>query len=123
MPSRTAVDISPELWKQYRPFRSVTDKRSLSAAKSAEAEASAIANELKSRFGASRVMLFGSLARGDFHQWSDIDLAVWGVPSTHYYRAVAFASSFSNLFKVDLVDVEDCSESLRRHILKEGVEL
>lgn len=123
MPSRTANDIPPALWKQYHPFRSIADERSTSAAENAKGVASAIAKELKSRFSASRVMLFGSLARGDFHRWSDIDLAVWGIPAADYYRAVAFANGFSDLFKVDLVDVEDCSESLRRHIQKEGVEI
>jgi len=68
-------------------------------------------------------MLFGSLARGDFNRWSDIDLAVWGVDSADYYRAVAFSSGFSSQFKVDLVDADDCSESFRQHILMEGVEL
>jgi uncharacterized protein len=123
MPSRTATDISPALWKQYRPFRSVTVERSPSTAENAKTVASAIAKELKCRFGASRVMLFGSLSRDDFHKWSDIDLAIWGVSSADYYRAVAFASGFSEVFKVDLVDAEDCSESLRQHILREGVEL
>ena len=122
MPSRTATDITPTLWKQYRPFRSVAE-RALFAAESAKDVASAITKELKSRFGASKVMLFGSLTREDFHRWSDIDLAVWGVSSVDYYRAVAFASGFSDLFKVDLVDAEDCSESLRLHIQREGVEL
>ena len=123
MPSQTAIDIPPELWKQYRPFRSVAVEGSSSAAENAKAVAFAIAKELKSRFAASRVMLFGSLSRDDFHRWSDIDLAVWGVPSAAYCRAVAFSSGFSELFKVDLVDAEDCSESLRQHILNEGVEL
>lgn len=123
MPSRTAKDIPPALWKQYHPFRSAADEHSSSVAESAKIVASAIAKELKSRFGASRVTLFGSLARGDFHRWSDIDLAVWGISPADYYRAVAFASGFSDLFKVDLVDVEDCSESLRQHIQREGVEL
>ncbi len=68
-------------------------------------------------------MLFGSFARGDFHRQSDIDLSVWGIPSAAYYRAVAFASGFSEKFKVDLVDAEDCSESLRLHIEGEGVKL
>jgi predicted nucleotidyltransferase len=123
MPSRTAIDIPPELWKQYRPFRSVAVEHSSFAAENAKVVALAIAKELKSRFAASRVMLFGSLSRDDFHRWSDIDLAVWGVSSAAYYRAVAFSSGFSELFKVDLVDAEDCSESLRQHILNEGVEL
>lgn len=123
MSSRTAADISPTLWKQYRPFRPVADKQPSLAVEDAKVAAAAIASGLKTRFGASRVMLFGSLARGDFHKWSDIDLAMWGVSSADYYRAVAFASGFSDMFKVDLVDTEDCSESLRQHILREGVEL
>lgn len=123
MPSRTATDISPALWKQYRPFGSFAGESSPFTAENARIVASAIAKEVKSRFSASRVVLFGSLAREDFQRWSDIDLAVWGVSSADYYRAVAFSSGFSELFKVDLVDAEDCSESLRRHILREGVEL
>jgi predicted nucleotidyltransferase len=89
----------------------------------AKETATAIACELKERFSANRVMLFVSLARDDFHEWSDIDLAVWGVAPTEYFRAVAFASGFSKVFKVDLVDAQDCSESLLQHVLKEGVEL
>jgi len=123
MPSRTAKDIPTALWRQYHPFRSVADDPSLTVAESAKTVAFAIASELKSRFSASKVMLFGSLARGDFHRWSDIDLAVWGISPSDYYRAVAFASGFSDLFKVDLVDVEDCSESLCQHIQREGIEI
>ena len=124
MPSRTAADITPALLKQYRPFQAVTKGQSTSnRAKEAHTVASAIAMELKARFGASTVKLFGSLARGDFHTWSDIDLAVWGVKSADYFRAVAFASGFSSQFKVDLVDADDCSESLRHHIQREGKEL
>jgi predicted nucleotidyltransferase len=115
--------MSPTLWKQYRPFGSVDDEQSPLIVENARAVASAIAGELKSRFGATKVLLFGSLAREAFHKWSDIDLAVWGVSSADYYRAVAFASGFSELFKVDLVDAEDCSDSLRQHIQREGVEL
>jgi uncharacterized protein len=37
-----------------------------------------LADELRSRFGASLVLLFGSLARGDVHEGSDIDLIVVG---------------------------------------------
>lgn len=124
MPSRTAADISPNQWKQYRPFRAVTETRStFNRAAEALAVASSIAMELKARFGASSVRLFGSLARGDFHNRSDIDLAVCGVKSADYFRAVAFASGFSNSFRVDLVDADDCSDALRQHIQQEGQEL
>jgi predicted nucleotidyltransferase len=63
------------------------------------------------------------LARGDFNRWSDIDLAVWGIPPDNYYKAVAFASGFSSVWNVDIVDPDDCTEALRDIILQEGVEL
>ena len=44
----------------------------------------------KTRFGASKVVLFGSLAANDrFHIRSDVDLAAWGMESRLYLRAVA----------------------------------
>ncbi len=85
--------------------------------------AESIARELFKHFGAHRVVLFGSAARGDIHKKSDIDLAVWGILPKDFYRAVAFASGYSKEWKVDLVDAEDCRETLRRSILKNGVEL
>ena len=37
---------------------------------------------LEERFGAERVVLFGSLAHGDrFNLWSDVDIAAWGTPA------------------------------------------
>ena len=110
-------------WKQYHPFRKGGDESSVVTAEMARAVASALADELKGKFGASRVMLFGSLARGDFHKWSDIDIAVCGVPLQNYYRAVAYVTGFSATFKIDLVDAEDCPESLRELIEREGVDL
>ena len=65
MPSRTAREISLALLKKYRPDR--TDSGAVPTSDPADegrAVANSIAKELKSRFGASRVMLFGSFARG-----------------------------------------------------------
>ena len=79
---------------------------------------------LRSEFGARRVLVFGSLSNKDwFHQWSDIDLAVWGVPPERYYSSVAMVTGLSPFFKVDLVDPEKCSLGLRACIEREGVEL
>lgn len=124
MPFKTALEMSPTALKQYHPF-GVTTKTAHEVELCDEARkvAKDIAGELVRRFGAVKVTLFGSLVRDDFHRWSDIDLAVWGIPPADYYRAVAFAAGFSRIYEVDLVDAEDCSESLKEHIMKEGMEL
>lgn len=123
MTPRTALDLNPSMWRQYQPFRSGQEQSETSSS-IAEAHnvANSIAAELVNRFGAKKVVLFGSLATGEFNQWSDIDIAVWGIPPTLFYKAVAFASGVSNRWKVDLVDAEDCQETLLRRILREGIE-
>ena len=125
MPSRTVKNIPPEALKQFHPFKMSRgiDVVSIARQDSAKDTADALAKGLKERFNASKVVLFGSLTRTDFSQWSDIDLAVWGISTTDYFKAVAFASGYSNIFKVDLIDAEDCSKSLLQHINLNGIEL
>ena len=125
MPSRTVRNISPEGLKQFHPFKASPERATITVArhKAAQDTAESLAKVLKERFKASKVILFGSATRSDFSQWSDIDLAVWGIPSTNYFKAVAYTSGYSNIFKVDLVDAEDCSPSLLQHITQYGIEL
>jgi predicted nucleotidyltransferase len=124
MTSKTALDIEPSQWRHYRPFRMAAEKGIPPATlEGATGVARSIAKELVERFGAKKVMLFGSLARGGYSQWSDIDLAVWGIPPVEFFKAVSFATGFSETWKVDLVDGEDCSKGLQDVILKEGIEL
>ena len=125
MPSRTVRNISPEGLKQFHPFKASPERALITVArhKAAKDTAESLAKVLKERFKASKVILFGSATRSDFSQWSDIDLAVWGIPSTDYFKAVAYTSGYSNIFKVDLVDAEDCSPSLLQHITQYGIEL
>jgi predicted nucleotidyltransferase len=124
MPSKTALDIKPSQWRLYRPFKVAAEKR-LTTVNLAEATsvARSIAKELVTRFGAKKVILFGSLARGGYTRWSDIDLAVWGIPPVDFFKAVSFATGFSKIWKVDLVDGGDCSNGLQDVILGEGIEL
>lgn len=76
---------------------------------------------LKERFGATCVLLFGSLAH---EQWfsasSDIDLAAWGIQDGDFYRAVAYLQDLSPEFSIDLISMEHCSPHLRKAILAEG---
>jgi predicted nucleotidyltransferase len=77
---------------------------------------------LVDRHGARRVWLFGSLIAGQPTAESDVDLAVEQLPSSAYFRALA---DLMALFQgpVDLVRLEDASESLRERVLVEGREL
>ena len=110
--------------KIFRPFKPTPDNHALQLVQfQATTTAREIAAELKTRFSATRVVLFGSLARHEFHPWSDIDIAVWGIPENLYFRAVAFACGYSGTFKVELVDGADCTADLYRSIVEEGVEI
>ena len=76
-----------------------------------------IASMLYEDFDATQVAVFGSLAEPEaFSKWSDIDIAVWGIPNDKYFRASSIASDISGLFKVDLVDFESCKGLFRERI-------
>ena len=80
------------------------------------------ANILYQRYQAKKVAVFGSLTDIElFNEWSDIDIAVWGVKPELYYRAVAEIISLSPIFKVDIVDTDDCHKTLQELIEKEGI--
>ncbi len=86
--------------------------------------ARAASHILKEKFGAFRVVLFGSLARpSDFTQWSDIDIAAWGIPADKFYRAVADVTGFSKEFDINLTDVDTCPPKLLKAVEKEGIDL
>jgi hypothetical protein len=42
-------------------------------------------------------------------KWSDIDLAVWGIPAAAFYEAVAAVTGLDAEFCIDLLDPESCS--------------
>lgn len=85
--------------------------------------ARAAAALLKSRYHAARVAAFGSLIETDrFHPWSDVDLAVWGLPPEDYFEAVARVLDVGGEIKVDLIRAERCKPYLREAI-ERGVEL
>lgn len=116
----TAADLSKEQLKCYRPFESGKRAGLTSEAKKV---ATLTARELCARYGARKVFLFGSLARGDQGPVYDIDLAVKGISPARFFEAVAFVTGQSRKWKIDLVDVDDCTGSLRDMIEKEGVVL
>jgi len=79
---------------------------------------------LKSRFGARRVVLFGSLAHEAwFMPDSDVDIAVEGLAGDEYWQAWKAVEEIIGDRPVDLIEIERAGEPLRRAIERYGVEL
>ena len=116
----TTKDLSPEELAQYRlRLNEHLQNRKVDAAllQRAWQTAHRIASMLYEDFDATQVAVFGSLAEPEaFSKWSDIDIAVWGIPNNKYFRASSIASDISGLFKVDLVDFESCKGLFRERI-------
>nr|WP_290668423.1 nucleotidyltransferase domain-containing protein [Ardenticatena sp.] len=120
---------SPEQLARYREThrkRREARARALAARRErAWAEARKAARLLKEEFGATRVVLFGSLAREGgrfFDERSDIDLAVWGIAPRRFFVAWAAVEALGET-PFDLVDGALASPTLRAVIESEGVEL
>ena len=83
------------------------------------AQVSAAADLLRARYGATEVLLFGSLATGSSTEQSDVDLAARGIAPGDYFRALAdLMASFGA--PVDLVRLEEAPQSLLDRIAAEG---
>ena len=121
-------EITPEKWAEYREGarqRWAQRQRALAERRErATAAARKAAEMLKEEFGATRVVLFGSLAReGPFDMHSDVDLAVWGLDPRVYYRVVSLLLDIDPAIEVDLVMGETVPASLLAAIEQEGVPL
>jgi len=128
--SRTALDLSPEELKKYRPLEAIRRRRVEQAAEissriqRASLLASSAAKLLKSEFAAKEVILFGSLVQGiTFTRWSDIDLATRGIPSERFLTAMDTVLHMNPEFKIDLTELETCRPAIRKSIESEGITL
>lgn len=128
--TRTALDLSPREWQAYRPGAPADTQPTSQTARSERRRRQAwrvarrAARLLREKYGASRVVLFGSLAHDAwFTPWSDIDLAAWGIPPEHFYGAVAAITGLSPTFRIDLVDPDACRSALRATVEREGIEV
>ena len=80
--------------------------------------------ELGKKYGAERVVLFGSRARGDNHERSDIDLAVFGLPDVACAPFRLDLEELPTLLKFDTVMVHDDTDAgLMENIRKDGITL
>lgn len=93
------------------------------AARGAREIAERLAKRLRDDYGARRVVLLGSLARGDFRVGSDIDLAAEGIPDEKFFRAGADLESAAGGLHVDLVPIESASPAFLTELAREGIVL
>lgn len=75
--------------------------------------------DLAKLYQLSKVVLFGSRARGDHYDKSDIDLAVAGGNITEFSLDVE--DETETLLQYDIVDLEKAEEKLIENIRKDGI--
>ena len=116
------MDYSPykQAWRRRWAREAEADRE---AAARARAVAARLANVLRVRHGARRVVLVGSLARGEFKATSDIDLGVEGIPDDTFFRVDAELQRLADGFAIDLVPLESADARFREDVDREGVEL
>ena len=73
---------------------------------------------LKNR-GCTEVYLFGSLVTGDYHENSDIDLAVRGLEPRWYFKTWTETEREIN-HNVDLIDLDDEENNFAKFIFQIG---
>lgn len=120
--------ISPEKLAAYKQAARAREARRQQKANERREVAWTVAQQaariLKEKFGATRVIAFGSLTHGAwFHARSDIDLAAEGIAPEAFWRAWCTLDTLGSSFEIDLIALESASEHLRARISQEGVEL
>lgn len=69
--------------------------------------------------GCSKVYLFGSYATGQFHDQSDIDLAIQGCPKGRFFRLMG--QLYMELdTRIDLVDLDNEDDPFARRLIASG---
>lgn len=121
----TARDLTAEELARYRAAARSRQQQETEALARREARAWKLAQRaaalLYDRFEVDRVVVFGSLTHpGCFTEWSDLDLAAWGLRPRDSLRAMAELANLGTDVAVNLVDVATCSDPLRLVIEREG---
>jgi predicted nucleotidyltransferase len=119
------TNITPEALTTYRATMQQRGQQAKKLRQERQYLARRVAQQattlLKEEFAVSQVVLFGSLAHQHwFSSTSDIDLAVWGLAKDDYFLAVARLQELSTEFKIDLVDINNCSPLFCQVIQQEG---
>jgi predicted nucleotidyltransferase len=115
---RTALDLTPDERRQYLDAA----RRRMTRPPGSGSDPAAV--QLKTRFGARRVILFGSWAHAAWDAAeSDVDLAVEGLSGQAYWQAWAALEELFPDRVIDLVALEGATDALRSAIQRGGREL
>ncbi len=75
----------------------------------------------------AKIILYGSRARGDYRDRSDIDIALdmhgQRIPASLFLEAQEFAKTSHMTHMVDVVDFADARGTFREEILRDGIAL
>lgn len=124
----TALDLTPEQRASFQAAARRRHQQEQAALERRQQRAWELARLaaalLRAQFGAKRVVVFGSLVHpGSFTQWSDVDIAAWGIQPADTFRAMGAAMDLGAEIEVNLVDVATAAPSLLAVIEREGVEV
>lgn len=111
-----------EYVERWRRRQATERERNRRLAQQARLDAERIAAMLREQFGATRIILFGSLVTDRFTANSDIDLAVDGLAPADYFSALAEASKLTD-FPVDLKPLGELFPHVRNRALATGEDL
>lgn len=120
------IYLSPENIAHYRATAVKRQARKAAEVSQRRQKAWQIAQQaadlLREQFNASRIVVFGSLARNSgFSHWSDIDIAAWGLAPEDTFRAIGAVMDLQTDIPVNLVDVNTARPSLMAAIERDGV--
>jgi len=107
-------------WRERWQRQRVADAE---AAGEARKIAERLAEQLRTDYGVRKVVLAGSLARGDFRVGSDIDLAAEGIPDDRFFRAGAELERVAGGLRVDLVPLESANPAYLADLARDGIVL
>ena len=85
-----------------------------------------IINELAAYFASKplidKVIIFGSRAKGNFHNGSDIDLAVWTDEHDSVFKIAGELDDLDTPYKFDVVDYKTLThEGMKKNIDTDGI--
>lgn len=82
-----------------------------------------VATVLYQDYGASKVAVFGSLAEQEwFHEHSDIDIAVWGIPHEPKLKTICLTlNNKDKSHRYDLIDYEYVNKYFRHRVIQQAI--